>query len=582
MAKQTKKQKLELATLDANNIVELDGWKAKQQSVIKENPFIEIVDRETYEVAKTRRTALVSARTGIQSQDKTIGSFLSKFRKQTMVISKDLIAITEPFEAKQQKEVSRYEEILDEKRREKELEEQKRIDKIQESIEMFSLEFSSLVDRMMFETIDETQIQIDELINTNIEKDFEEYQPLFVEKVDENQERFFTIKATLIDREETKKQTLKNERIMKIQSWELRLNSLIDHSSISDKYLMNEVTDEFNDNGIEFGDSIGLFNEMKTRVLDRAKTKMESLKIESERQKEVQIQAKINSIWREASVIIDQANGIIDGHSFENTLKKLFEIDFDFGKHKEEFEQTKKDLLFKANEKTESLKVQSERQKEVQMQENKNRIMNVREGLLDKIFQMTTDDYSEVSEYVKDALSQANAFPDLRSEFDKMISMVTMNFNSKMKLIESELEERKQEAIDARIAIDARTAKRGKQLEKIGFTFNEQKSENFWNHLSIDLELWETMIEGLSDDEWTPYLNDIQERIQDANKKNKAFQERAKRLMVDKKIMIDILDAKKLPRNSGFSDKESIQLFSEIQKSFDLFMKTQVERINKF
>tara|TARA_R110000851_G_scaffold108617_1_gene230056 strand:- start:33835 stop:35352 length:1518 start_codon:yes stop_codon:yes gene_type:complete len=505
MAKQAKKQKFELASLDANNIVELDGWKAIQNGVVKENPFIKIVDRETYEIAKTRRTTLVSARTGIQGQDKTIGSFLSQFRKQTMAVAKELIAITQPLETKQQIEVSRYEEILDAKKREKQMAEENRIKEIEKSIEEFGVTFSEFVNRMTFETINLIQKTIDKLVADLMKKDFEEFQPLFDEKAFNNYDRFNEKVRLLKEREE--------QRIEQIEK-----------------------------------DQQSKLNELKLKCID----------------------------------LIDGANDFIEDHSFHGQLKNILHVMFDFGKFTEQFNEMEIEMYDRAEKKMELLKIESERQKEIQIQENKNRIMNVREGLLDRIFQMTTENHLDHVEHIQTALTQVNPFPEMQPEFDKLVSMVGMNFESKMKLIETELKEQKRQARDARIAIDARTAQRGKQLKKIGFTFNEQKSENFWNHLSIDLELWETMIEGLSDDEWTPYFNDIDKRIQDANEKNKAFQARAKRLVVDKKMMISILDAKKFPKHSGFSDKESIQLFSEIQKSFELFMKTQVERIQKF
>jgi colicin import membrane protein len=500
MAKQTKKQKFELATLDANNIVELDGWKAKQASVIKENPFIEIEDRETYEIAKSRRTALVSARTEIQKQDKFIGSVMSKFRKQTIAMAKDLIAITEPHEEKQQNEVSRYEQILEEKRREKEMAEQKRVKKITDQIDHVKTLLKNHIEFMTFENIQDTETLIfDEIVSAK-DFDFEEFEPMIDEVIKDCQQEF--------ENEVARLKHLENVRLEQLGKDQL---------------------------------------------------------------------SKINSIYREASKLIDEVDFLENGHSFDNYLNEIFDIDFDFGKHKEEFEQTKKDLLFKAKEKMESLKIESERQKEIQIQENKNRIMNVREGLLDRIFQMTTDDHELHLEYIKNGLDQENPFPELKDEFNKMIQIVKMNLDSKLNMINNEIVERQKQARDARIAIDARTAQREKQLEKIGFTFNEQKSENFWNHLSINLELWESMIEGLSDEEWTPYFNDIDKRIQDANEKNKAFQKRQKSLKQDKALMVEQLDELKdcFPEfGVSYKNEESQILMTEIKSSFDLFMKT--------
>lgn len=94
--------------LDAAKLPELQGLKEKQLQIVKENPFVAITDNATFEAAKKARTALVSARTEIQNQDKTIASKIKKFREMVSGISEKLISITKPHEEKQQEEVKRW------------------------------------------------------------------------------------------------------------------------------------------------------------------------------------------------------------------------------------------------------------------------------------------------------------------------------------------------------------------------------------------------------------------------------------------------------------------------------------------
>ena len=59
---------LQLSDLKVNNLPELQGWKEKQEKLVSENPFVEITDNKTYEVACKRRTALLKGRTELEKQ----------------------------------------------------------------------------------------------------------------------------------------------------------------------------------------------------------------------------------------------------------------------------------------------------------------------------------------------------------------------------------------------------------------------------------------------------------------------------------------------------------------------------------
>ena len=60
-----------------NNLKE---FKDKQNLLVKENPFIEITDSKSNEAAKKSRTSLVSGRTTLQKQLKTINDKLNPIK----------------------------------------------------------------------------------------------------------------------------------------------------------------------------------------------------------------------------------------------------------------------------------------------------------------------------------------------------------------------------------------------------------------------------------------------------------------------------------------------------------------------
>lgn len=61
---------VQLENLSANQLPELQGWKDTQLQIVESNPFVKIKDHKTYEEAKKARTALVSARTTKEEQER--------------------------------------------------------------------------------------------------------------------------------------------------------------------------------------------------------------------------------------------------------------------------------------------------------------------------------------------------------------------------------------------------------------------------------------------------------------------------------------------------------------------------------
>ena len=218
MAKQKTTPKFELATLDANNLKELDGWKDKMETAVKEFPFVKITDSKTYEEAKTNRTGLRSTRTDVQKQDKLIGSFVSNFRKDTKKINESLIAVVLPSEEKQQAEIDRHEKILEEKRHEKELAEQKRVDNINNKINSVKDQVKKYIDSMSFGNIKETEtVILGEFVSAK-EFNFEEFEPMIDELISDLENEYKNEVARLEHNESVRLEQLEKDQEAKINS----------------------------------------------------------------------------------------------------------------------------------------------------------------------------------------------------------------------------------------------------------------------------------------------------------------------------------------------------------------------------
>lgn len=173
-------QVINLDQINANELPELQGWKEKQEALVKENPFIEIIDNKTYIEGKRRRTNLVKGRTEIQGQDKVVASKLKEFRLKVGGATKELIEISITHEEKQQEEVKRYEAKKEEDRLEKVRLEEKRKKEIQENIESIFNEWKNTISEYDINTIQGVNI-VEVLSDIDVEQ-FEEYAPDFNEK----------------------------------------------------------------------------------------------------------------------------------------------------------------------------------------------------------------------------------------------------------------------------------------------------------------------------------------------------------------------------------------------------------------
>lgn len=206
------KQTFDLSTIDPLSLSELKNWEEKQHEIVKENPFVEIADTETYNEAKKRRTALVSARTSIEKQDKLVASKLKEFRSKVSEASGKLIEITLPHEQKQQEEVKKYEAEKDREREEKAEKERQRVQAIKDNIEKHFIALEAITESMVFETIEESDQKFRDYLDSINRDDFDEFVELLDEKLNSEVSVFGREKERLTNEEN---QRLENERLKK-------------------------------------------------------------------------------------------------------------------------------------------------------------------------------------------------------------------------------------------------------------------------------------------------------------------------------------------------------------------------------
>lgn len=181
--KSVKKQIITLDKVNVRNLPELQGWKEKQNQVVKNHPFVAIQDNQTYEQAKKHRTALVSARTDIQKQDKLIASKLKELRSESKKVAEELIQITQPHEDKQQDEVKRYEDKKEIERKERERIERERKEAIQYGINTFYRDWKNKISQTVFTQLEDIEKGLEIAIQEQSKKEMEEFEMDFSEKV---------------------------------------------------------------------------------------------------------------------------------------------------------------------------------------------------------------------------------------------------------------------------------------------------------------------------------------------------------------------------------------------------------------
>ncbi|CAA7196845.1 coiled-coil domain-containing protein [Chryseobacterium potabilaquae] len=201
----------EIEKIEVEKLPELQGLKEKQFQIVRDNPFVEITDIKTYEEAKKARTALLTARTNIEKQDKLIVSKINSFKTRVKEISQSLISITQSHEEKQQLEVKRWEETKEQEKQEKIRLEEERKGKIKDAIDLIYKKELQKIEILSFETIDTLKIDWEQnLFKTNLSQ-FEEFELDFTEKL-----------ILLKNQFASKEQVLREKEVQRLESESLK------------------------------------------------------------------------------------------------------------------------------------------------------------------------------------------------------------------------------------------------------------------------------------------------------------------------------------------------------------------------
>ena len=213
--------------IETNMLSELQGWKEKQQNLVKQNPFIAVTDNKTYQEGKKRRTAYVTGRAEIQNQDKLVASKLKQFRLKVSEATKDLISITIPHEEKQQTEVKRYEELKAKEKAEKERIEAKRKQGIKDKINSIFKDWKTAISNLTYSGVKDF-LMLDILADTDTTK-FEEFELDFAEKVqtltnlfNEKKQQLEIAEKQRVEAEKLKKEREELEKKQKLEGERLK------------------------------------------------------------------------------------------------------------------------------------------------------------------------------------------------------------------------------------------------------------------------------------------------------------------------------------------------------------------------
>lgn len=303
--------------LNANNLPELIGWKEKQEILLKENPYVEIIDNPSYEVAKKSRTNLLKGRTSLESQDKAIASKLTSFRKQVGEKTKELIEITLTAEKKQQDEVTRFENIKEEQRKEKEREEQQRVENIKNKISDIESHCFTVIQQMKFENIEESTKAVNDALKTDF--DFQEFDIYFEQATDRAEhalnEKISDLEAKEAQRLKNIELEAENKRIKERQDLQSkRLNELLPFSLFGESVDMTSLCD------LSETEYQKVFNSKKA-IFD----KQESERIESENQRQKETKERQDKIDAEATEAESKRLELID-KTVQVRIKRLSDI----------------------------------------------------------------------------------------------------------------------------------------------------------------------------------------------------------------------------------------------------------------
>ena len=178
MENEKKTEVLEVTVMQPEQFSILEGLEKKQNEIVKQFPFVAITDKKTYEDAKRHRTALLTASTTVEKDEKTFGKAANDLIKKIREKVTSYAKITRDEYDKQQAEVERYEKILQEELDRKAKIAKEREDGIKANIQTLIDGYNAEIEKMTFETIASTKDTIGKSISEH-RGTFHEFDILF-------------------------------------------------------------------------------------------------------------------------------------------------------------------------------------------------------------------------------------------------------------------------------------------------------------------------------------------------------------------------------------------------------------------
>jgi hypothetical protein len=490
-------EKFDLMKVENKQLIHVGEWEQKLQKLVDENPFVAITDKESYNLAKSRKAILKNARLELrttgkkESQESILMTRLNGIKDFVKDTINNLVAIPSIPEDLQELEINRYDLILQAEKDESDRLEGLRVYAIKNEIERVKNVLSSAIENSKFETLVDDELAFKLLKSTNF--DFAEFDFLFDEMIDE-----------------------------KTKEFELAV--------INIKKLESQRIDEL----------------------------------------EAKIEAKLNQIIIDGQQLVDEIDGTINEKLLKQMVSGIFQtmidcdVEFDQGSI-EKMESEKQKVLIKVSEKLTQLeKQESDSQRE--------RILEVREGLLDIIFDLTPEKIDETVVYINESLDQS-VLPELQPEFDKMKLRVETALKQKLDSLADEIEKSKQDAIELEKKEKAELDQRVKRIESIGLFFDDLRNELTGFDRVVTLEQLNSL-DDLEMDELVVYLSQAKKDDQDEKNRQELLKE-DKAMM--KKLVASIA---KLPSIDTFGNKESKDFWITLQNEVDAFVEGLQKEIN--
>jgi hypothetical protein len=379
-----------------------------------------------------------------------------------------------------------------------------------------------------------------------------------------------------------------------------------------------------------------LFDEMIEQMTNQFEVCVDHINANEEKRiNELQskFESKLNQMSLDAQNQIDNFEIINEQSNLIELIDEIFDESFDFGDYTKKHSEQKSVYIQKALDKIDQIN-------ENAVKEQRERIIEVREGLLDIIFDLTPDKIEETTVYINDSLDQ-EVLPELQAEFDKMKNRVMDSFEKKLASLADEIKKaeelevkRMEKVMEARIKVitelgmvEVESENIGTEWTGFGLTITDEtlyqeddiqtiidEIKEAKNDIESEAKAKEVLLErikkieaiGLVGDtggnQWDGFgceVNTLDLKMmtdemfdksivyfEDAKKADQAETERQEMIRKDKVVMVDRMTYFKNQINqykpNTLENKESVEFWNELKKDFLYQMEDKIKTINNF